>query len=263
MHSFEENKYKMAFAPIQQETNILARYDITGIYAQHLNKLAGFKIVCICDDSTSMRERLGNGKTRWDELKQSIEIVLDIGSAYNVDCDVLFLNRPGFRNVKHISQLSDQFMSPPTGLTPLAASFQMAIENNRNELVERKLLIIIFTDGSPTSNNSNPQMAINEFKHSLQNRNPIDKIFITIVACTDDEYALEYLNNWDKSIKNLDVVDDYESERKEIYSKKKSKKDRSAFSYGDYIVKIILGSFVKEIDQTDEKKKSDSDCTLQ
>jgi hypothetical protein len=228
-----------------------------------LNKLAGFKIVCICDDSTSIRERLGNGKTRWDELKQSIEIVLDIGSAYNVDCDVLFLNRPGFRNVKHISQLSDQFMSPPTGLTPLAASFQMAIENNRNELVERKLLIIIFTDGSPTSNNSNPQMAINEFKHSLQNRNPIDKIFITIVACTDDEYALEYLNNWDKSIKNLDVVDDYESERKEIYSKKKSKKDRSAFSYGDYIVKIILGSFVKEIDQTDEKKKSDSDCTLQ
>jgi hypothetical protein len=252
----------MASAPNQQETNILARYDITGIYAQHLNKLAGFKIVCICDDSTSMRERLGNGKTKWDELRQNIEIVLDIGAAYSVDCDVLFLNRPGFRNVKNISQLNEQFMSPPTGLTPLAASFHMAIENNRNELTERKLLIIIFTDGSPTSNNSNPQMAISEFKHSLQNRSPIDRIFITIVACTDDEYALEYLNNWDRQIKNLDVVDDYESEKKEIYSKKRSKKDRVAFSYGDYIVKIILGSFVREIDEIDEEKKSGSQCSV-
>ena len=33
-----------------QNTDILSRYDITGMYAQHLNKLAGFKIVCICDD---------------------------------------------------------------------------------------------------------------------------------------------------------------------------------------------------------------------
>ena len=254
------NNNSSAPPPPYNSQSVLEKYDITGIFAQKLNQLQGFKIVCICDDSTSMRETLNKGQTKWDELKQSIEIVLDIGSAYNVDCDVLFLNRPGFRNVKHISQLSEQFMSPPTGLTPLNQSFQMAIENNRNELVERKLLIIIFTDGSPTSNNSNPQMAINEFKHSLQNRNPIDKIFITIVACTDDEYALEYLNNWDKSIKNLDVVDDYESERKEIYSKKKSKKDRSAFSYGDYIVKIILGSFVKEIDETDENKVSNKQC---
>ena len=241
--------------------NITDKYDITGIFSEKLNQLQEFKIVCICDDSTSMRETLNKGQTKWEELKQSIEIVLDIGAAYNVDCDVLFLNRPGFRNVKHISQLNEQFMLPPTGLTPLAASFQMAIENNRNELTERKLLVIIFTDGSPTSNNSNPQMAINEFKHSLQNRSPIDRIFVTIVACTDDEYALEYLNDWDKNIKNLDIVDDYESEKKEIYSKKKSKKDRVAFSYGDYIVKIILGSFVKEIDAIDEKNKSS--CSLQ
>ena len=251
----------MAFSS-NQENNILSRYDITGLYAQHLNKLAGFKIVCICDDSTSMRERLGNGKTKWDELRQSIEIVLDIAAAYNVDSDVLFLNRPGFRNVKHISQLNEQFTTPPTGLTPLAASFKMALESNRNELTERKLLILIFTDGSPTSANADSKMAINEFKHSLQNRSPIDKIFVTIVACTDDDYALEYLNNWDRQIKNLDVVDDYESEKKEVYSQKRSKKNRVAFSFGDYIVKIMLGSFVREIDEIDEEKKSNFQCSL-
>ena len=73
---------------------------------------------------------------------------------------------------------------------------------------------------------------------------------------------MEYLNNWDRQIKNLDVVDDYESEKKEIYSKKRSKKDRVAFSYGDYIVKIILGSFVREIDEIDEEKKSGSQCSV-
>ena len=98
-------------------SNILSRYDITGEYARHLNRLGEFKLVCICDDSTSMRERLGNGKTKWDELRQSIEIVLDIAAAYNLDSDVLFLNRSGLRNVKHISQLNEQFMIPPSGLT--------------------------------------------------------------------------------------------------------------------------------------------------
>ena len=81
--------------------NIIQKYDITGIFAQKLNLLRGFKMICICDDSTSMREILNKGQTKWDELKQSIEIVLDIGSAYNVDCDVLFLNRKNIFNVKN------------------------------------------------------------------------------------------------------------------------------------------------------------------
>lgn len=120
-------------------TNILNKYDITGVFAQELIQLQGFKLVCICDDSTSMREILNKGQTKWDELKQAIEIVLDIASALKVDCDVLFLNRMGFRNVKQITQLSEQFSSPPYGNTPLAKCFKVALENNRSELHERKL----------------------------------------------------------------------------------------------------------------------------
>ena len=229
--------------------NVLEKYDITGIFAQKLNQLQGFKLVCICDDSTSMRETLNKGQTKWDELKQSIEIVLDIGAAYKVDCDVLFLNRSGFRNVKNIQQLAEQFSTPPCGNTPLTKCFNIALENNRHELMERKLLIIIFTDGCPTSERQSATDAIKEFKTTLKNRNPINRIFVTIVACTDDEYSLNYLNNWDNTIKNLDVVDDYDSERKEIYAAGKVK---TAFTYGDYIAKILLGSFIKEIDALDE-----------
>jgi hypothetical protein len=110
-------------------------------------------------------------------------------------------------------------------------------------------LVIIFTDGCPTSDNKTSRDAINEFKQTLQGRNPMNRIFVTIVASTEDEYSLKYLNNWDKTIPNLDVVDDYKSERKEIYSA--SKVDTS-YTYNDYIAKILLGSFVKEIDELDE-----------
>ena len=33
---------------------------------------------------------------------------------------------------------------------------------------------------------------------------------------TDDEESVSYLNNWDKKIQNLDVVDDFRNERREI-----------------------------------------------
>jgi hypothetical protein len=233
--------------------NVLEKYDITGFFGQHLNQLKGLKIICICDDSTSMRETLSKGQSKWDELKQSIEIVLDIASAYEVECDVLFLNRPGFRKVTNISQLNGKFESLPQGCTPLTKCFNLALENNTAELDERKLLVIIFTDGCPTVDNVLQQKdAIGEFKQALQNRNPMDRIFVTIVACTDDEYSLRYLNNWDNTIRNLDVVDDYESERKEIYA---AGKVNTASTYGDYIAKILLGSFVKEIDELDEEKE--------
>ncbi len=102
-------------APPDESQEILRKYDITGIYAQNLNKLRGFKLVLICDDSTSMRESLDKGQTRWDELKHSVNVVLEIASAFKVECDVLFLNRMGLRNVKNIRQLDEQFANEPYG----------------------------------------------------------------------------------------------------------------------------------------------------
>jgi hypothetical protein len=102
-------------APLDESQEIMRKYDITGIYAQHLNKLRGYKLVLICDDSTSMREILSKGQTKWDELKESVAIVLDIANAFRIECDVLFLNRMGLRNVKNIRQLDQQFSTDPYG----------------------------------------------------------------------------------------------------------------------------------------------------
>ena len=51
---------------------------------------------------------------------------------------------------------------------------------------------------------------------------------------------------------NDQEIDDYNNERKEIRRKKGSK---YRFSYGDYVVKSLIGSIDVELDKSDEKSK--------
>ena len=68
---------------------------------------------------------------------------------------------------------------------------------------------------------------------------------MTIIACTgetkttrdgltssfvDDDDCIGYLNDWDRKIPNLDVVDDYRNEKKEIQARQGK---NFPFSFGD------------------------------
>ncbi|CAF4036771.1 unnamed protein product [Rotaria sp. Silwood1] len=64
---------------------------------------------------------------------------------------------------------------------------------------------------------------------------------------------MSYLNDWDKVIPNLDVVDDYRSEKEEILA---CQGKSFPFSYGDYVVKILMGGIDSWFDEWDEKKVS-------
>ena len=78
-------------------------------------------------------------------------------------------------------------------------------DNTPTILSEKKLLIIIATDGEPTDDSG--KAAVKQFKQALMRRN--SNTFTTIVVCTDDEESVSYLNKWDKKISKLDVIDDY------------------------------------------------------
>lgn len=56
-----------------------------------------------------------------------------------------------------------------------------------------------------------------------------------------------------QKIKNLDIIDDYNSEKKEVI---KIQGDKFNFSFGDYIVKALLGSIDPYFDKLDEQKIS-------
>jgi len=62
---------------------------------------------------------------------------------------------------------------------------------------------------------------------------------VTFLACTDDLKTVNYLSNWDRMIPNVDVMDDYRAERAEV---QRTRGGNFPFSFGDYIVKSLLGS---------------------
>ena len=149
-------------------------------------------------------------------MKNIVSITVDLASALDSDgVDVYFLNRPPILHVTDSSQLKPIFANPPKGPTPITRVLRQVLNAKRAEVQERKLLVVIATDGQPTDDYGTTD--IETLEHVLlHERNPIDRIVISFCACTDDDEAIGYLSRWDEKIPFLDVSDDYRSERAEI-----------------------------------------------
>ena len=229
-------------------------------YKNHLKVLTGFRLIFICDDSTSMLKTLNytnNKRRRWDELKETLTVLLDFLSQESLqkiikisESKVMFLNNEKDRSNFQIQskaqikeQIEKQFSIEPLGQTPLTSCFKNAINSKKSE---EKLLVIILTDGRPTETSKSESAAIQNFKTALENKDA--NTHVTIVACTDNAATMSYLNDWDNNIANLDVLDDYESEKKLVLAANDSKFE---FTFSDYIGKILLGSIVPELDSLD------------
>ncbi|CAF3830554.1 unnamed protein product [Rotaria sp. Silwood1] len=254
------NDYRPTEERMVDFQQLVARYEINHTFATKLRVLEGYEIVFICDDSGSMNTPLGDlsgpfdkKPSRWDELKQTVSIVVDIASVFDPDgVDIYFLNREPIFHVRNSEQLIPVFAVPPSGPTPIVPIFQRVLRDKQHEIEERKLLILLATDGVPTDDQGNRD--IRSFKHVLKHeRKPTNHIPVTIIACTDEDDCIEYLNDWDRNIPNLDVVDDYRNEKKEIQTRQG--KD-FPFSFGDYVVKILMGGVDSWFDDLDEKKVS-------
>ncbi len=100
-------------------------------------------------------------------------------------------------------------------------------------------------------------MNINEFRRVLVERHK--NVFTTIVACTDDDSSMEYLDRWDKNIPRLDVVDDFRNERTQII---RAQGPQFRFSFGDYIAKSLIGSIHSDVDALDEVNHTGDCCTV-
>ena len=115
------------------------------------------------------------------------------------------------------------------GATPIVPVLRQVLREKRNQIYERNLLILIATDGIPTDERERTD--IGTFEHVLRNeRQPTQQIPVTILVCTDDKQSMAYLNDWDKKIPNLDVVDNYRNERQSIRA---LRGNNVPFSFGD------------------------------
>ena len=249
--------------PIVQDKKkaIIDRYGISGSMSQKLDLLQNNKIVVIADDSSSMKERTEHG-TRWDELKQHVQVVIDITNGINnYGVDIYLLNgsdRP-FQNVTNYNQISDHFNNNriPNGVTPLTRVFERVLNDNKN-VVNNNLLILIMTDGEPSndvgvSNAETISKFKKVFKHKPKN------VYVNVLACTTNDATMAYLSKWDEEIDNFDVTDDFESERDKITSIH----GKIEFTYGTYVLKSMVGAMDATLDDLNETPKcKDKGCVI-
>jgi hypothetical protein len=236
---------------------LCGRYEIRPDFATKLRQLESFEIVLLIDDSGSMATAVtvppgadpyGPRPTRWTEVQRYCNTVVDLAAALDPDgIDVRFLNRPGFSHVTSMAQVAPAFGPLPTGFTPLTMAVTSILREKAHVIAEKKLLLVIATDGEPTDPSG--KVDISSFTQVLRGR-PIN-VFVSIIACTDDEGSVGYLNKLDRVIPRLDVTDDFQSERSEVL---RAQGASFRFSFGDYVVKSLLGCVDNSFDHLDEKK---------
>jgi hypothetical protein len=217
------------------------QYDISEQFIEPLTKLIGFEIVLLCDDSGSMIQTGSYDKfqhrylSRWEELQQRVQIMVDLVTCIDPDgIDIYWLNnRAPQLNVRDSKSIGGLFAFIPYGGTPINSALARIIRDKQHVIKERKLLIIIATDGE-----FNGIDGKEEFINTIRNRKPIESIYISIMACTDNKHTLKYLNHIEKNIPNTNIVDDYQTEKTKILKYKQIK----TFSIGDYMAFALLGS---------------------
>jgi hypothetical protein len=91
-----------------------------------------------------------------------------------------------------------------SGPTPIVRVMRQVLHNKKKEIEERKLLILLATDGAPTDDKGH--LKINELRHVLEyERKPKDRIPVTIIACTGEYQRFQFneLNLIEEKIQTL------------------------------------------------------------
>jgi len=237
-------------AMMRKLKSVLDRFEISIAEANDLVVLQDYDIVVIVDDSGSMlnssvppeMRTLGAPvRTRWDELKETVSEIVEIATCFSESgIDIHFLNRQSLLKVKHATDASfvQAFTNPPRGMTPLTETLERF---GSQVATERGILLFIFTDGEP---NGGPE----PFKRSLRRLVSRMKIRVQIMACTADESEVEWLNDFDAELREVDVTDDYYSERQEVLRAGLAPR----FTRGDWCMKAMLGPVSHKFDAWDE-----------
>ena len=117
-------------------------------------------------------------------MRQTVSIVVDLATVFDPDgVDIYFLNRDPIFHVQNSEQLAPIFAVPPSGPTPIVPVIRRVLRDKQHQIEERKLLILLATDGVPTD--SQGHRDIRSFEYVLKHeRKPTDRVPVTIIACT-------------------------------------------------------------------------------
>ena len=244
MHLYKNNNENKK----QHLLNIINKYKINYYFSEKLEIIKNYNIVLLIDDSGSMNTLLNdhtNFTSRWEKLKQVVNSIIDIGTVYNENgIDLYFLNRPKILNIKTKEQVHYIFDILPKGETPLTKRFNQILNDYKNN--SKPLLIIILTDGVPYVN---CKYDLNNFTNILKKKDN-SKTYISFLACSDNLDDIGYLNKLNNKQRNIYVLNDYYLEYKKII---KVRGNNFKYSFGNHIVRLLLGSLIPKLNKLDKK----------
>ena len=244
--------YPPLSAPIKVDwSDFSARLNINPKFLPFLDLIRTVTTVLLCDDSGSMQSRAdpdtNSPMTRWEELRQAVSIAIDAHATAGCSCDIYFINRPEvFRGVTSWAQVASVFAYGPNGYTNTVSTLQrIALDHlHPDKTAVRPVLIHIFTDGHPTNAYGNQD--IDGLSNWLAARPCIDQSYVSVVLCTDEEEvdAIYRQFEWNPAcgnigIKNTDLTEDFRGEQRDVY---RTRGSDYPFSFGDYVIKILVGA---------------------
>ena len=80
----------------------------------------------------------------------------------------------------------------------------------------------------------------------MVNKRCAETTHVMFLLCNDNPACVEYLSRWDREMKHVDLLDDYETEKGKVM---KQKGKYAQFTYGEYILKAMLGAIDDEWDK--------------
>ena len=243
-------------------TFLIEKYKINEIFSEKLDYLTEYETVILCDDSGSMNTKIKNKnknkdknfETRWDELKYIINLLISLLTLYNNNgINIHFLNRGIIENVRYEEEAKYFFFDLPFGETPLTSKLSEIFYNYKDS--NKKILIIITTDGAPTYKN---KLDLANFKKILQNMD-YNKFIVTFLACSDNSQDILYLKDLN-NIRGINVLNNYKLEKKEI---KKIQGNSFDYSLEDHITRLILQPICEDLNDLNSKRiKDKNNCFI-
>ena len=194
------------------------------------------------NDGTSIRGSISVQCTRWAELQETVNYHANLAGTLQATSVFRMLNDPGVRfgpqefsiaeegkNVIEEVQSIKKIMQrcKPFGSTPLAShlvEIGKLIRVTEAKMRKKGLeaVVIIATDGLPTSPEGYTSQAINnDFIHALQALQRLP-VWVVIRLCTDEQAVVDFYNQLDGVLElPIEVLDDFFNEAKEIHKHNK------------------------------------------
>ena len=210
--------------------------------------------IWIVDNSGSMREPDGRRLvetstkqnvrwtlcTRWDELKDTVMYHAQMAALLQAPTHFMLLNNPPMDNRLYVQMgvaemghdMVDEELeslrhllhsTTPGGVTPLTRHLHnvYALVSSMLPLLQRegqRVVVVVATDGVPTNERGQTGNGVDrDFERALERLQELP-IWLVVRLCTNDDKVVHYYQSLDDRLEwDLEVLDDFLDEAKEVY----------------------------------------------